>query len=149
MPKKATAQHKPKSRLRAVEPQPVYHQYISPLPPNVTPEDCMALEITNAAQLFGYGIFPGDLCLGFRTKDIQSGDMVYWRKASDPEGTNYFGRFYPSPGGRVRFEGIEEGERAVLVYRSEEVVIWGRLFAVERGGRVVHLPIEVREGGAI
>jgi hypothetical protein len=110
----------------------------------------------------GFGIFPGDHCLCVKTNDIQSGDLVLYRAAGVapsramgwiPSNT-FIWRYYPAPGGRIRLETnpIDMDERKSRVYKSEEIVILGRVFAVERNGQRVEvglrpLTVTYKKGG--
>ena len=126
------------ARLRVVlpvPPVPRYVDYVSVLPPNIKAKDCMSLEIIYRT-LEDYGVFPGDRCLVHKTREVQNGDLAVWRETDEPESTQYLSRFYTSPGGRVRFEHTREGERQAIVHLAEEVIIIGRVFSVERDGRV-------------
>jgi SOS-response transcriptional repressor LexA len=91
----------------------------------------------NDRSLEGFGIFPDDQLLADCKSEVRSGDIVVWHISDNPKGLRHVRRFYTSPGNRVRFERTEDGERKAIVYKREEVVIVGRVFSVERDGRVV------------
>jgi hypothetical protein len=123
------------ARLRVAPPTPQYVDFVSPIPPSVRLEDCEARTIADRT-LESYGVLPGDQCLIHKTKEVQSGDLALWRETDEPESTAYLSRFYTSPGGRVRFEHTRDGERRGVVRLAEKIVIIGRVFSVERNGRV-------------
>jgi phage repressor protein C with HTH and peptisase S24 domain len=60
-------------------------------------------------------------------------------------------RFYPQPGGRLRLEKMQDGERRAAIYFPGEVKIIGRVLRVDRAGVSVPLAISlrpIREGRA-
>ncbi len=93
------------------------------------------------------GIIPQDVALVYRTADVISGDLAVFEIGDDCN----IRRFYPQPGGRLRLEKMQDGERHATIYFPGEVKIIGRVLRVDRAGVSVSLAIAlrpIREGRA-